>query len=381
MHPLSGAFDELKVVDLTRLLPGPFATLLLADLGADVVKIEAPEVGDYARAYPPFVEGRGVLFSALNRNKRSVALDLKSDSGRRAFRQMTGAADVVVESFRPGVLPRLGLAPGSLREENDELIVCSISGYGRDGPESAAHDVNVIARAGLLHNNARSGERPTIPGFQVADLAGGALYAAFCLASALYARERGAGGCHLDVSMADGALSLMAPRIAMHAAGSREAPGEGLLDGGVPAYDLYETADGRYLAVGALEPEFWNAFVEALGREDLTGKGLSREDAGESVRREVADEIGARDLDHWRDIFQDVDACVEAVQTFDEVIDDALFQMRDRFFDLQGVRQTRTPATPEDTVHSPAPKLGEHTAEVLEEFGVDPSLRRALQDA
>jgi crotonobetainyl-CoA:carnitine CoA-transferase CaiB-like acyl-CoA transferase len=380
MHPLSGAFDGLDVVDLTRLLPGPFATLLLADLGADVVKIEAPDVGDYARAYPPFVEGRGVLFSALNRNKRSVSLDLKSDVGREAFRQMVVEADVVVESFRPGVLPRLGLAPDGLRALNDELIVCSISGYGREGPESAAHDLNVIARAGLLHHNARSGEPPAIPGFQVADLAGGALYAAFCLASALYARERGAGGCHLDVSMADGALSLMAPRIAMHAAGSREAPGEGLLDGGVPAYDLYETADGRYLAVGALEPEFWNAFVEALGREDLTGEGLSRGDQGESVRQEIAEAIGTRDLDHWRRVFAGVDACVEAVQTLDEVIDDALFQMRGRFFDLQGVRQTRTPATPDDISHAPAPQLGEHTAEVLKEYGVDPSVRRALED-
>ena len=378
MHPLSGAFGGLDVLDLTRLLPGPFATLLYADLGADVVKVEAPEVGDYARAYPPFVDGRGVLFSALNRNKRSIAVDLKSEHGREAFRQMVASADVVVESFRPGVLSRLGLSPDSLRQLNEELVVCSISGYGRDGPEAAAHDLNVIARTGLLHHNARSGEPPTIPGFQVADLAGGALYAAFCLATALYARERGAGGCHLDISMADGALSLQAPRIAMHAAGAEEPPGEGLLDGGVPAYDLYRTADDRYLAVGALEPEFWTAFVETLGCPELATDGLDRGEPGEAARREVASEIRQHDLDHWRDVFDDVDACVEAVQTVDEVVDDALFEMRDRFFELGGVRQTRTPATPKAADQVAAPELGEHTAEVLKDYGVDESTRRTI---
>ncbi|RAL21836.1 CoA transferase [Lujinxingia litoralis] len=367
--PLSG----VRVLDLSRLLPGPFATLLLADLGAEVIKIEDPQVGDYARYYPPLVDGVGALYASINRNKRSLALDLKSSRGRSVVRQMLGQVDVLVESYRPGVLARLGLAPQELRESFPELIICSISGFGQTGParERAGHDLNFLARAGLLGQNAAAGQSPVVPGFQLADLAGGALYAALGITAALYGRERGKEGAWLDISMTEGALSLVAPLVAMQAAGDPVRPGAGLLSGGLPCYRLYPTADGRHLAVAALEPKFWEALVAALHLEHLSGKGMLGGEAGEEVARELGDLLASESLNHWERLLARVDCCVEPVRDVGELIGDAMHQAREVFFMLAGVQQTRTPLSAQTLARdaTPAPRRGEHSEAVLQDFG------------
>ena len=365
----------VKVLDLSRLLPGPFCTMLLADMGADVIKIEHPQGGDYARYQPPLAAAQGEMgafFSAINRNKRSLTLDLKQEEGAQILRDLAVGADVLVESFRPGVMDRLGLGPEALMELNPELIYCSISGYGQDGPMArrAGHDLNYIARAGVLDRNGPRGQAPTVPGVQIADLAGGALYAALGISTALYARCHTGQGRHIDISMTEGALSLMIPTLAQHAAGHTSARGDDVLTGGLPCYDVYRTADGRYLGVGALEPKFWMGFVQAIGAPELAGDGLSGGERGEEVRRQVARALEEKTLAQWQEIFEACDVCVEPVLTPEEVLRDEMLRAREMFFELSGVQHCRTPLTPRDMPHEPAPTLGQHTTEILEVFGL-----------
>ena len=363
----------VKVLDLTRLLPGPFCTMLLADMGADVVKIEHPQGGDYARYQPPLSgnSGQSVFFAAINRNKRSLTLNLKREEGQQVLQDLACGADVLVEGFRPGVMDRLGLGPATLRGLNPELVVCSISGYGQDGAlaKRAGHDLNFIARAGVLERNAPRGGHPTAPGVQIADLAGGALYAALGITTALYARCHTGRGRHLDISMAEGALSLMIPTLAQTAAGQRAAQGDDILTGGLPCYDVYPTADDRFLSVAPLEPKFWRGFVEAIGRPDLAGDGLSGGERGEEVRQQVARVLRQKTLAQWQEHFAAHDVCVEPVLTPQEVLEDELFRARQMFFELAGVQHCRTPLTPLDRLHEPAPTLGQHTSEILGALG------------
>ncbi|TXD39678.1 CoA transferase [Lujinxingia vulgaris] len=366
----------VKVLDLSRLLPGPFASLLLADMGADVLKIEDPRGGDYARYYPPLVDGVGAFYASVNRNKRSMTLDLKCAQGREVLERLLEDRDVLLESFRPGVMARLGLDPQGLRERFPGLVICSVSGFGQSGParDRAGHDLNFVARAGLLDQNARAGEAPVVPGYQVADLAGGALYAALGICGALFARSRSGEGAWLDISMSEGALSLMAPAIAMRAAGEAMAPGQGMLSGGLPCYRVYETADGRYMAVAALEPKFWEALIGALKKPELSGRGMLSGEDGEEVAAELASIFRSQPQSHWEQMLGEVDCCVEPVRELGELVDDAIYQARNVFFELQGVRQVRSPvrvvADGNDVAaHRPAPEHGEHTEEVLNALG------------
>ncbi len=363
--------SDLKVLDLSRLLPGPFCTLLLADMGADVLKIEAPSGGDYARYYPPVVGDYGAFFAGINRNKRSLSVDLKDERGLGIVRKLVADADVLVESFRPGVMDRLGLGYEALSELNDGLIYCSISGYGQDGPmkERAGHDLNYLARAGLLEQNGRAGQMPSVPGFQLADIAGGALYAAVGILSALHRRDRSGHGAHVDISMTDGALSFHLPLHAQLAAGQPQPRGATMLTGGLPCYNVYETRDGRFLAVGPLEPKFWMGFVQALGAPELAGEGMNAGAAGDETRQKVAEVLREKTLEEWVKVFEAVDVCVEPVRTPAEALEDELFRARQMFFEINGVHQTRTPLTPAEREHTPAPGLGEHTSEVLEALG------------
>ncbi|MFW5968660.1 MAG: CaiB/BaiF CoA transferase family protein [Persicimonas sp.] len=363
--------EGVKVLDLSRLLPGPFCTMLLADMGADVLKIEAPEGGDYARYYPP-VEGEyGAFFAAVNRNKRSMTLDLKDERGVGVFERLVEEADVVVESFRPGVMERLGIDYERLCNINEGIVFCSISGYGQDGPmrERAGHDLNYMARAGLLEQNGRAGDAPVVPGFQVADLAGGALYAALGITSALYGRERTGEGARLDISMTEGAMSLHLPLQAAIAAGEEQPRGEGMLTGGRASYNVYETKDGEYLAVAALEPKFWMGFVQAIDAPELADAGMATGEEAQAARERVAEVIGAKNLKYWLRVFEEIDVCVEAVRSPEEVLEDELFRAREMFFELAGYHQTRTPLTPVEREHAPPPGHGEHSREVLDEVG------------
>ncbi len=366
---MSQWLSGVRVLDFSRLLPGPFATLLFADMGADVIKIEDTLGGDYARYYPPMVDESSAFFESVNRNKRSMTLNLKSEQGKEVARRLASTADVVVESFRPGVMANLGVGFEDLRAVNPDIIYCSISGYGQSGPmrDRAGHDMNYMALAGLMGQNGTDAHL-TVPGFQVADLAGGALYAALGVTSALFHRERTGDGAFIDISMTEGALSLAIPLMAMHAAKGETRAGKGMLTGGIAAYNLYETKDGRYLSVGSLEPKFWAGFVDAIGAPELIGSGHTNGD--DEAQHAVAALMRQRPLAEWMAVFSNLDVCVEPVLNLDEILESELHRAREVFFSLRGVTQVRTPVSPRQE-HRAAPKLGEHTEAILSELGMD----------
>lgn len=268
--PLQDALTGIRVLDLSRLLPGPFLTMMLADMGADVVKIEDPRMGDYLRSMPPLVKGgMSGRFYAVNRGKRSVALDLKVAAARDAFLKMVEKADVVVETFRPGVMDRLGLGYARLAEENPALVYCAISGYGADGPamHRAGHDINYLARAGVLGLTGPEDGPPQVVGVQMADMAGGGLFAVSGILAAIHARTTTGRGRFVDVSMCEGSLVLGAFGLMCAFAGDSHAKGTGPLNGGIAPFGTYATKDGRAMALGALEPKFWMTFCAGVGIE------------------------------------------------------------------------------------------------------------------
>src|SRR5579864_8516251 len=283
--PLTGT----RVLDLTRLLPGAFCTMLLADMGADVIKIEEPREGDYMRWTPPLVNGQSALFSALNRNKRSATLNLKSEAGRDLLLRLVEGADVLVEGNRPGVMQRLGLGWEVLHGRNPRLVMCSITGYGQDGPfaSRAGHDLNYMAIAGGLGLNGER-EGPPVPlSVQVADIGGGGLQPAVEILAALVAVERGGEGRWIDVAMTDSAVRWLALAFAAREHGERVARGDQRLAGRYPCYRVYECADGRYYSVAALEPKFWSALCQAIERPDLVDAQLSEDTSAHRSMEEV----------------------------------------------------------------------------------------------
>ena len=386
-HPktLSG----FRILDLTRLLPGPFGTMLLADLGADVVKIEAPQGGDYARWYPPMCgtgdDAMGAFFASINRGKRSLSVNLKVARGADLFRQLVSSADVVIESFRPGVMARLGLGPDDLRQANESLIYCAISGYGQTGPfrDRAGHDLNYLAIGGALEQTAEAGEAPHPPGFQLADIFGGGMYAALSIVAALFHRERTGKGAELDISMTDGAATTLAPLFARVAAGDRVPKrGEDQLTGGLPCYRVYSAADGKFVSLGALEPKFWGGFCAAVNKPDWMNRGFDPKLVGD-----VKALFLTKTRDEWAELFSAHDVCCEPVLDAAEAMELELFRARNLFFDLGSpdrtvTFQTATPVTPtlsRKALRSP-PKLGENTVEVLSEAGLEQAEIQTLLD-
>jgi len=364
----------IRVLDLTRLLPGAFCTMLLADQGADVIKVEEPGTGDYMRWYPPLIDGQGAVFNSLNRNKRSLTLNLKAEAGRDLFKALAATAAVVVEGNRPGVMDRLGLGWSVLREAHPGLVLCSITGYGQDGPfaQRAGHDLNYMATAGALSLNSLPGGSPHPLAVQVADIGAGGVGAAAAILAALVGVGRGGPGQHLDVSMTDGALSWLAMPIAeAFAGGEPPAGGRTRLTGRYPCYRVYECADGRFLSVGALEPKFWTALVTALDRPDLLDRHF---DESPQAHAELEKVFSTRSRDDWAELLDGLDVCVEPVLEVDEV--DAHPQVAARRLLRHGPSGAEVgPAVPlpDGWRRLEAPRLGEHTAEVLAEVGVDAS--------
>ena len=346
------ALSGIRVLDLTRLLPGPFCSLLLADFGADVIKVEDLGQGDYARADPP-------AFAALNRGKRSVRLDLKSAGGREAFLRLARGAGVVLESFRPGVMDRLGVGWERLRDENPSLVYCAITGYGQDGPlrDRAGHDLNYLARAGLLALSGEAGGPPVQSAGQIADVGGGALMAAFGIVAAL----RSGQGQLVDVAMADGALSwlaLLAPR-------PESRRGSLTLGGGILCYRPYRCADG-YVALGALEPKFFAAFCDGVSRPDLIEHQF--DPPGSVAHTEVAAILLSRTRAQWEEFNARHDCCLEPVREWSEALADPQFHAREMVLDGALGTPVKLSATPADASGA-APAPGEHTEEVLGEAG------------
>ncbi|HEY7349224.1 MAG TPA: CaiB/BaiF CoA-transferase family protein [Ktedonobacterales bacterium] len=371
--PLAG----VRVLDLSRLLPGGVASQMLGDLGADVIKVEEPGLGDYGRLMPPLINGMGLAYLATNRNKRSLALNLKRASGQEVFKRLAAQADVVLESFRPGVLERLGVGYPQLREINPGIIYCAISGYGQYGPYHlrAGHDLNYLGYAGLLSHNREGHALPTMPATQFADIAGGALPAVIGILAALAGRANSSKGRFVDVSMMEGALSLM-PLLAATTlnTGQEPAPGAGHLNGGLPAYHVYETKDGKAITLGALEPKFWSTFCERAGRPDLLA--LHQPTSGEE-REEPLTALRALFLtktrDEWVAEFGEIETCLGPVNSLSEALQDpqveALGTVRRADYGPSGEFGTLalTPhieGVPFEVRHAP-PTLGEQTREIL----------------
>jgi alpha-methylacyl-CoA racemase len=378
--------DGVRVLDLSRLLPGGFCSLLLADFGADVLKVEDTGLGDYIRWATPYYEGaedsaKSALFLALNRGKRSIRLNLKSAEGREVLLRAVGEADVVLESFRPGVLDRLGVGYEAMREVNPAIVYCAITGYGQDGPnrDRSGHDMNYLGLVGLLGLTGDAGGPPVQAAGQIADLGGGALMAAFGILAALRERDRSGEGQLVDVSMADGALSWLGMVAARYLA-EDVVPRRGDLElaGSLACYRPYACADG-WVTLGALEPKFWQAWCRGVGREDLVEQQFAR--PGTDAHREVEAIFGARTREEWRAFASEHDCCLEPVLELDEALDSELVRAREMVVELdqpgaqRPVRLLGVPVklsrTPGDANRAPGPALGEHTREVLAALGYD----------
>jgi len=387
--PLEG----IKVLDLTRLLPGGFCSLLLADFGAEVIKLEDTGLGDYLRWSPPYYEGadasaRGALFLALNRGKRSLRVDLKTEPGKRVLERLARDADVLLESFRPGVLDRLGVGYARLQEANPRLVYCTITGYGQDGPnrDRPGHDLNYVGLNGLLALTGDADGPPVQPAGQIADIGGGALMAAIGILIALRERERSGRGQLVDCSMFDGALSWLAMVAAQAFAGERvPRRGQLALGGALTCYRPYRCADG-YVTLGALEPKFWSAFCRGVGREDLLSNAF--DPPGSAAHRVVSEIFAERTREQWRAFASEHACCLEPVQNLDEALESELIAAREMVVEIaqpgvgRPVRQlgvpiklSRTPASP---ARRPGPALGEHTDEILAEAGFAPEEIAAL---
>jgi crotonobetainyl-CoA:carnitine CoA-transferase CaiB-like acyl-CoA transferase len=382
-RPLAG----VRVLDLSRLLPGPVCTLYLADLGADVIKVEDTGAGDYARSLGARAGGASAFYRAVNRNKRSVAVDLKDTRGREAFLVMARSADVVLESFRPGVVDALGIGYAALAAANPRIVLASISGYGQDGPRAAmaGHDINYLGYAGILDQTGVAGGAPALCNLQIADLLGGAASAAVAILASLVRAQKSGRGARIDVAMADAALAHNI--FSLHALaqwGATRPRGEDLLTGGVPAYGVYGTSDGRWLAVGALEDKFWRVFCATIGRDDLAGLGLATGEEGRRARREIEAVFASHRLSHWKRVFADVDCCVTPVLTLDEALTDAQFVARGMVIESEGMRAFAPPFRIDGLpfgVARGAPAQGEHSVEVLREAGLGAPAIEALVSA
>ena len=348
------SLSGIRILDLTRLLPGAYCTQLLADMGADVIKVEEPGTGDYMRWTPPLVDGQSALFNALNRSKRSIVLNLKEDAGRDALLRLVETADVLVEGNRPGVMQRLGLGWQVLHARNPRIVMCSITGYGQDGPfaERAGHDLNYMAIAGGLGLNGERDGPPVPLSVQVADIGVGGLQSSVAILGALVEVQRGGEGRWIDTSMTDGAVGWLALVFAARAAGERVARGDQRLAGRYACYRVYQCKDGRHYSVAALEPKFWQTLCDALERPDLVDLQYS-----EDVTTQVTVEqiFKTRTRDEWERKLSAVDACCEPVLGLEEVASHPQIAARHV---LDAARRGRAPA------------LGEHTEELLKEIGL-----------
>jgi len=376
---VSGPLEGLKILDLSRLLPGGFATMLFADMGADVLKIEEPGKGDYIRWMDPFKGGMSSGHIALNRGKRSMTLNLKHARGAEVLLRLARDADVLVESFRPGVMDRLGVGYERLAQENPRLVYCAITGYGQDGPykDRAGHDLNYLGYAGVLGIIGPRDGDPVVAGVQIADVGGGALMGAIGMLAALHDRDRTGRGRFVDISMMDGAVSWLA----MHAAGffiDGVAPrrGQMRLSGQLACYRVYRCADGKHVTVGALEPQFWAALCKALGVPELIERQMAPAEEQDAIGERIQEILLRRPRDEWVRELADLDACFGPVNDFAEAFADPQVVAR-------GLRtEVPTSEDPAGVVGNPirtvgeerpplgpAPGFGEHTDDVLRAAG------------
>jgi crotonobetainyl-CoA:carnitine CoA-transferase CaiB-like acyl-CoA transferase len=385
--PAAAPLTGIKVIDLTKLAPGPFCTMILGDLGAEIIKVEEPGPPTGRRAAQaggaPAQNIAGAFgaspFNALNRNKKSIGINLKSGPGKEIYARLAMRADVIVEEYRPGVAQRLGIDYEKLAPRNPRLIYCAITGYGQDGPSRNAvgHDLNYIATAGALSILGRKDQPPTIPHNILADYAGGGMHGAIGILAALVARQQTGRGQYVDISMLDGTVLLMAQSFATFFSGGQlPKRGETILDGGIPNYNAYLTKDNKYITIGALEPWFFANLCRELKREDLIPHEFNPEKRAE-IHAFFESTFKTRTRDEWFEILSKTDICVGRMLTLDEVADDPQVRARKMIVELDApggrkvkqvgisVKLSETPGS----IRSLAPELGQHTDEVLGELG------------
>lgn len=382
-----GALDGMRVLDLSRLLPGPYCSMILADFGAEVIKIEEPGRGDYSRSFPPIQNGFGYWHLQLNRNKKSVAIDLKSEAGRAAFLQLAQTADVVMESYRPGVLKRLGIDYETVSKLNPKIVYCAITGYGKQGPlvKQADHDIGYVSLAGIVSMSGEPAGKPAIPGVLMADM-NAALMAGMSIMMAVRHAEQSGQGQEIDIALYNTALTLMPGAASLYfGSGFVAERGNNWLTGAYANYNIYETRDGRYVSVGCLEKKFWSNLCTALERVDLLD-ALDEESNHGKVRQELAAIFKTRTMQEWTDYLTGKDTCVTPILNFDEAMaaeqttanemvltayDDEVGTYKQMGF---AMKMSVTPGK----LQKRAPKLGEDTEIVLRGCGLDESVLKQL---
>jgi alpha-methylacyl-CoA racemase len=377
---MSGSLSSLKILDFSTLLPGPYASMMLADMGAEVLRVESPTRLDLVRVLPPMDGKVSASHAFLNRGKRSIALDLKKGRAVDIIKTLVGEYDVVLEQFRPGVMDRLGLGYSVLSEINPSLIYCSITGYGQTGPykDRAGHDINYLSLAGVSSYSGRKEQGPPPLGIQVADVAGGSHHAVMGILAAVIYRQQTGEGQFIDISMTDAAFAMNGMSGAGYlAAGVEPIAEKGILNGG-GFYDYYETADGRYFSVGGLEPQFMKVLCDSLERADLTSIGLSQNPEHQAqFKRFLKEQFKNRNYRDWVEFFKKIDACVEPVLLFSESAEHPQVVARDMVIEVEKedgtmqrqlghpIKFSNTPCCAAGT----GGVLGKHTEEVLAEAG------------
>ena len=368
------ALEGIRILDLSRLLPGPYCTMLLADFGAEVIKIEEPGRGDYARSFPPFLKDFGYWHLQLNRNKKSIVLDLKSEEGRENFLALVRTADVVVESFRPGVLEKLGIDYAAAKAVNPRIIYCSLTGYGKKGPlaQQADHDIGYVSLAGITAMSGEAGGRPAIPGVLMADM-NASMAAGMAIMIALHHAQRTGEGQEIDISLYNVAMTLMPGAASLYfGSGFVAERGNNWLTGKNPNYNIYATKDGRYLSVGCLEKKFWTNLCQVLKRTDLIDK-IDDEKNYSYLQEELSNEFAKRTLKEWQELLAGKDTCVTPVLDFAEAVASEQTKANEMVLDVHdkelgdyrqlgfAMKLSKTPAC----LRKRAPRLGEDTAELL----------------
>jgi crotonobetainyl-CoA:carnitine CoA-transferase CaiB-like acyl-CoA transferase len=378
---MSGPLEGIRIIDFTRLYPGPFGTQLLGDFGAEVIKLESKDSPDYIRFFPPVFKKEGAGYMAVNRNKKSFVIDTRSEEGKELFFKLVEKSDVVVEQFRPGVIDSMGLGFKEAASRNPKIIYCSITGFGQTGPYSQipGHDMNYMGLAGITDNIGVKDGDPVIPGIQVADVAGGGLMSVIGILSALAARERTGRGQHVDVSMFDGILPFMGMQYSAFLAGAGlPKRGDTLLAGGLICYDVYKTKDDKYITIGALEFKFWKRVCELIGKEEWVDKQFVEGDERDRIKGELKKIVAGKTRDEWMEVFRGEESMVEAVLTLDEVEKDPHALARDMIVEMDHptegkVKGIGIPIKFSDTEAKeikPPPILGEHNEEILRLIGL-----------
>ena len=380
---MASALEGIKILDVSRLLPFNYCTMMLADLGAEVLKVEEPGMGDYMRWLPPKLKNENAIFLIANRNKRSMTLNFREEKGKEILRQLAKEHDVLFESFRPGVMDRLGVGYENLKEINPRLVFCSSTGYGQTGPykDRPGHDMNYISVAGILEATGRHTGAPVIPGIPIADMSIG-IFSAFSILAGIMARDRTGKGQHIDVSMTDCMVSYNMMNIADYVFSQQAQSSEKFgITGETPCYNVFKTKDDKFISLGNIEGKFWKNLLKLIGREDLKEYQFAMGEEGEKAMSELQSVFLSKTRKEWLDLFESQDICYAPINSAEDVEADPQVKQREMIFEMEHpvegkittigfpFKFSETPGK----VRMPSPTLGQHTEEVLKGLGYNDS--------